>query len=285
MLKSERKVVFLPFYGEFGFYIMSHIRWVHHSSAPEKIVCCVRGDECFFPSASSFYYEWQHPFEDWRRCGLRDKYSFKSIAPTKLELDLFKRLKEKYSDAFLAQLQRPIPFSQVHKWPVPVHAPALHIPKVDVVICARHRQAHTHEGDKGMRNFRHWQPLADHLVSRGFTFAVIGNADTSFEVRGATIVNWKHPNKTDVMISLLKQCGLYIGTDTGPTHLAALLGVPMLVFRNPNDRAYNLLERCVSRVAKTSGAHYEEVICAWEAPKLIADKASLYLESAIPVDC
>ena len=47
-----RKVVYLPHYGEFGFLIMKHLRAVHNDQADVKIVCCERGNECLFPSAT-----------------------------------------------------------------------------------------------------------------------------------------------------------------------------------------------------------------------------------------
>ncbi len=53
-----RKVIYLPHYGEFGFLIMNHLRAVHEDEADAKIVCCERGYECLFPSATGFFHDY-----------------------------------------------------------------------------------------------------------------------------------------------------------------------------------------------------------------------------------
>jgi len=43
--KSDLPTVFLPNYGEFGSTIFKLIKLVHFYDAPEKIVCCQKGEE------------------------------------------------------------------------------------------------------------------------------------------------------------------------------------------------------------------------------------------------
>src|SRR5437763_14726795 len=45
---AGKACVFLPFVGEFGHLIMSHIRLVHFHKASRKIVCCRPGEEVLF---------------------------------------------------------------------------------------------------------------------------------------------------------------------------------------------------------------------------------------------
>ena len=51
-------VCFLPWWGEFGWYIMNHVKRVHGYNHSKKIVCIKFGHECLFPSAHDFYYDW-----------------------------------------------------------------------------------------------------------------------------------------------------------------------------------------------------------------------------------
>ena len=52
------------------------------------------------------------------------------------------------------------------------------------------------------------------------------------------------------MIIYLTKCKLYVGTDSGPTHLAALVAPALVVFRNEESLTPNLIEDIVLEVAK-----------------------------------
>ena len=61
---SDRPVVFMPNYGEFGNTIDKTIKMVHFFQAPQKIVCCQPGEEAYYPSADAFYYDWTYDLVD-----------------------------------------------------------------------------------------------------------------------------------------------------------------------------------------------------------------------------
>ena len=45
----NKPTIFMPWTGEYGVMLMYWIRFIHHTKAPHKIVCCKRGDEPYFP--------------------------------------------------------------------------------------------------------------------------------------------------------------------------------------------------------------------------------------------
>lgn len=271
---STRPIVFTPFYGEYGFFVMSYIRSVHYSTAPEKIVCCRPGEEIYFPSASEFFYEWEHPFEDRVKSGFRDCYSFEAPAfRTPPEINTLDVLKQKYPAAAIIELLYHIPFRDVHRYPVSLPHKPTATPTLKIVICARRRNCDIPEGDNGLRNYPYWESIVEVLRSNGLSIAQIGQEDTSFALPGLQCRSWEHPNSTEVAIDLLRKCSLYIGTDTGPTHLAALLGTPMLLFRNPYEHSYNLIKECVISVCEASQTRYSIVRDGWDKPHSIITTA------------
>ena len=73
------QVVILPHYGEYGHFLMTHVRVVHQVKARVKVVCCRPGEELLFPSASDFYYEWNSIFVDKERRGLRNEWPVRQM--------------------------------------------------------------------------------------------------------------------------------------------------------------------------------------------------------------
>lgn len=269
--KSSKPLVFLPFYGEYGLYILWYLRFVHYAKAPLKIVCCRRGDEILFPSATSFFYEWQDPFLDSAKCGLRDVYSFgEPSARFESENKLIVKLNKIYSHAYLVELQYPIPFEKVSKYPVELTPQSGSAPSVDVAICARRRLSRCPEGDHGRRNFQHWSNVIYELKSCGLTVGQIGQKDTSFKLAHTCVSSWNFPNNTSAMLDILQKCRIYLGTDTGPTHLAAITKTPIIAFRNPSDSSYNLLRKCVLTVTKAQGSYFKQISNCWNNPNKIA---------------
>ena len=63
------KVLFLPYAGEFGWFITVHIRRVHLCKTDHKVVLCKSGQEIFFPSATRFIHDFQLPILDKQKKG------------------------------------------------------------------------------------------------------------------------------------------------------------------------------------------------------------------------
>jgi hypothetical protein len=78
---------------------------------------------------------------------------------------------------------------------------------------------------------------------------------------------------------MLAYCHLYIGTDTGPTHLAAALAKRLLLFRL-EDGSPDLLSAVTVPTASLRGATCVVLEKAWEHPELIYLKAMDLLVSS-----
>lgn len=218
---KDGPVVFLPFIGEFGNLIWTHIRIVHWHKSKEKIVCCKPGQEALFPSAYAFFTNWQDSTPDTMLIGSGGgiPQNWNSIE------DRFKGYRCLTSgrllprqEVYLINRKERIKFS-----------PKISGIYADVVIGIRKRQWGSH------KNWNHWQIVADGLSKKGISFAVIGDKATSFNLNGQICHT---DGNCDLAIELLKSCKLYVGTDTGSSHLAATVGTKMLVFRelHPDDQ-------------------------------------------------
>jgi ADP-heptose:LPS heptosyltransferase len=90
------------------------------------------------------------------------------------------------------------------------------------------------------RNYRKvygvdWQKLVSQLTARSYTVLLIGKDPVP--IPGATVT------KTSIreMMGLIANASLFIGIDSGPSHLAAALGIPALIFFgaiNPDFRHF-----------------------------------------------
>jgi len=243
--------LFLPFVGEFGHEIMSHIRMVHFHKASTKVVCCRPGNEVLYPSADSYVTDWTDPITDAERVGtIRDQViawpdliarfpQHRPIAAGNLSFE---------QEMHCIGEGEPIPFR-----------PKLRGLTSDVVFGIRNRKFAPE------KNWQHWQALAAACRSAGLTYAVIGGRDTSADVDGQ--VCHTGDLDTDAAIELLQQCRLYIGTDSGGSHLASTVGAPMLVFREPR----NGMRDFVPRMARVNPGRVQYLADGWDKPQDVAE--------------
>jgi hypothetical protein len=234
---GNQKAVILPYLGEFGHLVLSHLRFVHWYPAAEKIVCCQPGDECLYPSATEFFYDWTHPIPDQLRC-VHGGYGI-SGSSTAADDDLRPVLSAKYPSLSLIRPQYDchwhtsdgIKFS-----PTIIHR----LPLVDIALGVRRRQFVT------AKNWGHWGSVARSLQGVGLRVGLVGSRETSYDFT-ADAKAWDHPSgDTAGSVDLMHHCRLYVGTDTGVSHLAALMDVPSLIFRKEtigNADFRNLMER------------------------------------------
>jgi hypothetical protein len=246
------KTLFLPNVGEFGHVIMSGIRIVHFNKSPHKIVCCRKGQEVLYPSATEFYTDWEDNIPDTHRIG--------SGRYTRLE---WTDIREKFPDAVAVESDNLHPIAEL----VCIH-PELPIPfkpltrglKADVVLGVRRREFCPE------RNWKHWQRLANAVTKAGYTFAVIGDLKTSFHLKGEVVHSGDYD--TDCAIELLQNAKLYIGGDSGNSHLAAVTDVRMLVFREEEAGSRDLTYRM--RMTNHTLTVLRRV---WDKPKVVIDAA------------
>jgi len=254
--ESTPKVVFLPHYGEWGWFILHYIRLVHYFEAAEKMVCCRKGQEVYFPMATGFFYDWTDPIPDRHKKGYRDYDNEEKHR-------LIEVLGERFPDFEIAdQTKLPCvthpPFEVV-----PCRLRGLH---VDVLLGARRRQ-------KGRgRNWPHWQSLAHGIVAAGLEFGVIGSKGESYHVEGSKHNSWDFEDD-DATVEMLSNCRVFVGTNSGTTHLATFLSVPTIEF-DPGGRVGLWIR---SMEAATSGYFRRLDERAWNAPELVLENVVHYL--------
>lgn len=277
---EQEKVVFLPFYGEFGWFLNSFIRFVHYYKAKEKVVCCHPGEEIYFPSANSFFYNWKDIFADSEKCGFRNTWPIDpAYKPTKEEKVLEQDLRALYPNHQIVRFEFAIPPELVQYFPIPIRPVKKYGISSDIVICARNRQTMGQFGDKGIRNYQRWDEIVSPLNKAGYTISIVGKEHSSYNFHEACIRSWEFEDNAAAIIELLSSSKLYIGTDTGPTHLAALLRTPMILFRNMSEKlSPNMLLRSVLPVCYENGVYAEIVEEGWDNPKEVVKKAMDYLE-------
>lgn len=245
-------MIFTPFVGEMGWEILGHIRHVHAKRAMTKVVCCERDHIGLFPSAHWFFCDYTLNLED------KDK----GIVDFQGGL-----AKEKILIARRAQASLPdageiyeVPVCQVAnqriKFKPNIDPPTL--PVCDIVICARKRE-HVPE-----RNWPHWAYIVEELQKAGITVGTVGAKETSAHT-STTVKSWRHPiGPLSGTLEMLNSCRLYVGTDTGPTHLAALMDVPILMFsKNINYRMTQYIKEA------TDSDLIELPDSVWEKPEVV----------------
>jgi hypothetical protein len=254
-LNFNYPVIMLPYYGEFGYFILWYARWANLIEAPRKTICCQRGEELYFPSATNFFYDWKNPIPDKCRAGWRDNHQSSKCGhyePNEDKLGLIELFSNEYPDHkiidpcslfshSIINFARPLTFQLAsepadhqRRWDF-AHPKdsqsALKIKplyskidlRVDVVIGARNR-----DRNHG-KNLTWWGEFAKMLKDNGMSYAIIGDEDTSYRVEGASAYAWDFPILGEACVDLLQSARLYVGPNTGTAHLAALANIDMLI--------------------------------------------------------
>jgi hypothetical protein len=225
---AGKACLFLPPAGlEFGHICLSFMRIVHFHKAAFKVVCCRPGHEVLFPSADVCITDWIDPVPDKERIGTQREKRFEwpdltSRFPGLHHVRATGLTPEQ--EIFAIQPAERIPFN-----------PQRRGLQADLVFGVRRRDFCAE------RNWPHWQKLADAATAAGLTFAVIGDRATSFSLDGEKVHSGDYD--TDAAVELLQNCRLYVGTDTGASHLAATVGARMLVFRETRCGSRDLTPR------------------------------------------
>lgn len=246
--------LFLPFLGEFGHLIMSHIRLVHFHRGARKVVCCRPGEEVLFPSADEFVTDWADPVKDIDRVSTMRDQSFD-----------WPELCARFPDHAPIHAGNLEPDQEI--WPIESAQRIPFAPEprgfdADVVLGVRHREFAPE------RNWPHWQRVADAITAAGYTFAVIGNKETSRDLAGQVCHSGDFD--TAAAVELLRNCKLYIGQDSGNSHLAAAVGARMLVFRETSSGSRDLVDGYMKRI---NPGRIEKMISGWDFPARIAIRA------------
>jgi len=116
-----------------------------------------------------------------------------------------------------------------------------------------------------------WEQVASHLVGRGFSLVQVGKEP--IPIRSALHV------RTSIreMMSLIKHAAFFIGIDSGPSHLAAALGVPSLVFFGSINPAYRhfmqlFKGRILQQYCEYAGCYHETDRPGWPTCRLVGNE-------------
>ena len=241
-LTFDKPCIILPHYGEFGWFIIRHIRVSHIVKCPHKVICCRKGDEIYFPNAQEFYYNWKNPQQDHLKNGYRDLRGNDIYEKHKL----IENIQKKYPNSILLDLS---PQNQIFKNVCNVDSLFEKIPKMvkrqltifkilkevtfplscssqklstDVVIGARQRAKSTR------RNWLGWSKVANFLTENKIKYGVVGIKETTYPIENAAYYSWNFKNE-EATINLINNCKIFIGADTGTTHIATFLKKPIIL--------------------------------------------------------
>lgn len=185
-----------------------------------------------------------------------------------LEMAYEKRPNMHFLNAY--QQQAGLPFTREY--------PQLHLSKEELQqnLVPAEKYAVLHIESFSNKNYRKvygvdWNNVAQYLIGKGFTVVQLGKAP-------APIEDVQHiPTTIREMMVVIKKSSLFIGIDSGPSHLAASLGTPALLFFgavNPNNRHFPellkghiLQQACEFAGCYHEAANMEEVDC-----KLVGNK-------------
>lgn len=248
---ADRPCLSLPYSGiEFGHVICSHIRLTHFHKSSRKVVCCRPGEQVLFPSAAAHVTDWTDPVPDAQRIGtFRDN------------VIQWPDLLARFPDLYPIRAGGLTPQQELYAIRPDIRIPFRPVRRglrADILLGVRHRQLFPE------RNWgNNWQTVADHLNRRGITFAVIGARPTTLDLDGQTC----HTGDldTDAAVELLQQARLYIGTDSGASHLAAAVAAcPMMIFRETRSGSRDLTPRM-----RQTNPDLTVVPQGWERPERV----------------
>jgi len=241
--KPSKTIIFLPNYGEFGSTIYKLVRIVHFYNAFKKIVCCKRGEEVLFPTADEFYYDWEDKVEDVHRWGFFTKKKIQGVKNHRyreyqkmIAVD-FDRIKSKFgSDCNYVHLWK---FNKDHSFAFYAHHLRVDLkPKIlkniraDIIITPRYRKSRTEN------NFLEWDKLINIFNKNGYTVGCIGSKEQSLDIEGSYVNSWSYEDNLSAILELMNNCKIFLGLDTGVSHLASMLSIPMIVFSHSNQKHY-----------------------------------------------
>jgi len=211
----HKYVCFLPFRGEFGWYIQTFVKRIQGYNHLNKIVCTKKGHECLFPSAQQFYYEWQDIAD-----------SIKMGIITNTDEDILKKKIIEYIDTDDIFFLSPSETGWAEKESlanikfIPQSLSNLGL-KTDIVIAPRNRTVDRHRN----ATQEQWQTLVDQLSQKNISVGVCGNTNTSFNLNNIKHKSYDHID-VDSDVELINNAKLIIVHESGMQYLSFLCEKP-----------------------------------------------------------
>lgn len=254
-------ICFLPFRGEFGWYLCSYVLMINGDSHTDKIVCIKPGHECLFPTVTNFFYNWQD-IPDNHKAGviiMDDEDTIKEMV--KLQ---FPNEEITFISHSIIDWNNRHTFYQ-HSF-VPKHKNNLNI-GVDVVITPRFRRIDAN------RNWKldNWQLLINELTNAGYTVGVCGTKETSHQLQNVLHKSYDHID-IDSDIEMISKAKLVITQETGLQYLSFMCKRPTFCVGHYHKDHGADLYRDISIPFKEFGKEVDE-------PLKIAKEAIYFLES------
>lgn len=213
---KEEYVCFLPWVGEFGWYLMNFVKRVHGYRHPKKIVCIKPGHECLFPTAHATFTDWVDIRKDHQKAGVNEYGSNEEVK---------EKIRALYGDSvrFLypseTSWEEKKTLARFKFVPEPV---GNHDFDVDIVITPRYRQI------ERTRNYPYWQKMVDLMNRHGWSVAACGKPDASFHLKGLKYRSWDYTDvDSDVELMLAAKC--VVSQESGLAYLAMLCRRPLFV--------------------------------------------------------
>lgn len=215
------KTFFPPFFSEFGYYVVSYLREVHFNNYDHKIVSCKKGEECLFPSASEFFYDWED---------IQDLD--KSVIKTDICQERWPLIIERARSIYGQDIEVHYPSFEIRfKEVFPIRG-TLKVPHTDICICARRRG-----GPFSRRNFQHWQKVVDFCNDLNLTVCVVGKKETTCsDLSRVPFFSFDYEDSSNSVVSFMQNSSITLTTDCGLAHLNSLLCLPQIVIENVNKR-------------------------------------------------
>jgi len=181
------------------------------------------------------------------------------------------RLRRQLPHHTIAFLAQPLSNSQVVGMPIELPVKDLALPRLDIVACCRRRKWDAY------RNFERWSEFLASLASESFAVGIVGENGSSSDCDIASFRTWQDQPHAEALLHALSTARLHVGTDTGPTHLAALVSPALLVFRTERCPHENYLKALVIPVATRRSVPIRYVDDGWDNPKHVTEAARRFL--------
>ena len=264
---KANKVCFLPWLGEFGWYIFNHIKRIYGYNHNYKIACIKPGHECLFPNTQEFFYDWED-IEDSRKAGVNH-----ISKPTKMKLKT--KLIAKYgedihfvdpSDTFWTEKETLAHFKFV---PKAYNDFGL---DTDVTLLPRYRN------DRNW-NITNWQALVNAFNHVGLKIGVCGSKDTTLKLSNVAHYAYDHVD-IDSDVEIISKTKIIIGQDSGLLYLGGLCRKPTIMIGHmftpeitklhldddvffkrvsiPEDRYKEFSQRTIDKIVKIAISHIKK---------------------------
>jgi hypothetical protein len=265
--------VILPWRGEFGQMLMTHVRWVQ-SLPGNKVVCCRDGDQPLFPSAKEFFHDWEGLPDH-----LRTPAYMRGDENQEYLARLTRKLKERWPTAAIRtpldgvkpqryQASVAHDFKPVPRCPAPPTFP-------QVLVAPRYRQHGQH------RNFAHWEEVTQRLVRLGLSVGLLGAKETSTDSEAVPTRNkaWMKPDNLSTTLWWMQRAKLVLATDSAMAHLAVLAQAPLkVIYAEPGVEAGKPeWPWALPHMKAHAKAHCEAILHGWDDPSHVVDVVAGYL--------